>query len=106
MSFILSNEIVMSFRDFIQDQQIAGTALGFLIASSTLDVARVFVREGVMPFVYAIRSTSIPKFDIDSIIQTLITFFVTMLVVFATVRIFDLQTKKIPVVATVSNAAL
>jgi len=106
MSFILDNEIVLSFRDFLQDQSVAGTGIGFLLASSTLDLARVFVREGIMPFVHALRSTSVPRFDIDSIIQSLITFIITMLVIFVVVRVFNLQTKKIPVVATVSNASL
>lgn len=106
MSFILDNKIVLSFKDFITDQNVAGTGIGFLLASTTLDLARVFVREGIMPFVHALRSTSAPRFDIDAILQSLITFIITMLVIFVTVRLFNLQTKKIPVVATVSNASL
>jgi len=106
MSFVLDNQIIMSFKDFLQDQAVVGTSLGFLIASTTLDMARVFVREGIMPFVIALRSTSLPRFNIDNIISSIITFVLTMLVIFVTIRVFNLQTKKIPVVATVSNAAL
>jgi large-conductance mechanosensitive channel len=106
MSFILDNELVLSFKDFVQDQNVPGTAIGFLLAQSTLDLSRVFVRDGIMPFVTAIRTTSVPKFDLDNIFGALITFIVTMLVIFTSVRVFRLQQRKVPIVATVSNAAL
>jgi len=106
MSFILDNELVLSFRDFIQDSNIAGTGIGFLLAQTTLDMARVFVRDGVLPFVTAIRTTSTPRFDLDNIFSAIITFLVTMLIIFTTIKTFNLQTKKVPIVATISNAAL
>jgi len=106
MSFILDNELVLSFKDFVQDQGVVGTGVGFLLAQTTLDMARVFVRDGILPFVKAIRTASVPKFDLDNIFSAIITFIVTMLVIFTTVRVFNLQTKKVPVVATISNAAL
>ncbi len=106
MSFILDNELVLSFKDFVLDSNIAGTGIGFLLAQTTLDMARVFVRDGILPFVTAIRTTSTPRFDLDNIFSAIITFVVTMMIIFTTVRVFDLQTKKVPVVATISNAAL
>jgi large-conductance mechanosensitive channel len=106
MSFILNNELVLSFKDFVLQQNVAGVGIGFLLAQTTLDLARVFVREGVLPWVSAIRTTSVPKFDLDSILQAIITFLVTMIIIFSVVKIFDLQTSKVPVVATISNAAL
>lgn len=106
MSFILDNELVLSFRDFVQDSNIAGTGIGFLLAQTTLDMARVFVRDGVLPFVTAIRTTSAPRFDLDNIFSAIITFLVTMLIIFTTIKTFNLQTKKVPIVATISNAAL
>jgi large-conductance mechanosensitive channel len=106
MSFITQNELVMGFKDFIQDQNVAGTAIGFLIASSVLDMSRVMVSETILPFVTALRTTSVPQFDVDLILQSVITFIVTMMIVFTTVKVFNLQTRKVPIVATVANASL
>lgn len=106
MSFILNNELVMSFKDYVQDQNIPGVAIGFLLAQTTLDMARTGVSEMILPLVTALRTTSTPSFDVDLILQSIITFIVTMMIIFTVVKVFNLQTKKVPVVATVANAAL
>lgn len=106
MSFILENQLVMDFKTFVQDQKVAGTAIGFLLAQTTLDLARVGVNQGIMPLVTALRTGSLPKYDLQSIFEALVVFFITMLVIFTTVKVFDLQTTQVPVVATVSGARL
>jgi len=106
MSFILENELFMDFKTFIQDQKVAGTAIGFLLAQTTLDLARVGVNQGVMPLVTAIRTGSLPKYDLSQIFEALVVFLITMMVIFSTVKIFDLQTAQVPLVATVSGARL
>lgn len=106
MSFILDNELVMSFKEFTQQQNVPGVAIGFLLAQTTLDIARTGVSEMILPLVTALRTTSPPHFDIDLIFQSIITFIVTMLIIFTVVKLFNLQTTKVPVVATVAGARL
>ena len=106
MSFILQNELVMDFKEFTQQQNVPGVAIGFLLAQTTLDIARTGVSEMILPLVTALRTTSAPHFDVDLIFQSIVTFIVTMIMIFTVVKVFNLQTTKVPVVATVSNARL
>jgi large-conductance mechanosensitive channel len=106
MSFILNNELVMSFKEFASQQQIPGVAIGFLLAQTTLDIARTGVSELILPLVTALRTASAPSFDLELVFQAIVTWLVTMMVIFTVVKIFNLQTQKVPVVATVSNARL
>jgi large-conductance mechanosensitive channel len=106
MSFLLKNELVMDFKEFTQQQNVPGVAIGFLLAQTTLDIARTGVSEMILPLVTALRTTSPPSFDFDLIFQSIITFLVTMIIIFTTVKVFRLQTAKVPVVATIAGARL
>lgn len=106
MSFISQNELFLSFKDFFSQQQVFGTAIGFLLAQTTLELAKSGVQDLITPLVTAIMTRSVPRYQFKSIGQAWLTFFITLIVIFAIVKVFDLQTQAVPVVATVSNARL
>jgi hypothetical protein len=84
----------------------------FLVNSTSLQtkkpnaLARTTVSEGMYPFITGLRTGSLPRFDIDEIFQSLITFFLSMLVAFASIKIFNLQERKLPLVMTVGAGSI
>jgi large-conductance mechanosensitive channel len=106
MSFITENKTYQDLKSFLTETNVTGTALGFLIASATLDLARTTVSEGMYPFITALRTGALPRFDLDEIFQSLITFFLSMLVAFASIKIFNLQERKLPLVMTVGAGSI
>jgi large-conductance mechanosensitive channel len=106
MSFISQNELFLSFKEFFNQQQVFGTAIGFLLAQTTLELAKSGVQDLITPLVTAIMTRSVPRYQFKSIGESWLTFFITLIVIFSIVKLFDLQTQAVPIVATVSNARL
>lgn len=90
--------LAVEFGSFLQSQNIAGLAVGFLIASSTLDTAKSLVSGGIMPFVESLRTLKTPKFDLTPLLESMITFFVTMFVAFVVIKIGKIEAKPVQVV--------
>lgn len=105
MSWLTDNQLAMDFKTFVQDSNFAGVGLGFLSAQATLDLSKTFVAALVMPMIIALRTRSVPKFDIEMFFEAFVVFLVTLLTVFVTIKIFNLQQKQVPIVAVANTSA-
>lgn len=92
----------VEFGSFLQSQNIAGLAVGFLIASTTLDTAKSLVSGGIMPLVLSLRTMKTPKFEFTPLLESVITFMVTLFVVFVIIKIGKVDTKAVPIVQVVN----
>jgi large-conductance mechanosensitive channel len=106
MSFLTENKTFLDMKSFLEQSQVIGVALGFMTASATLDLSRSVVSELLYPWVIAIRTASLPRFDLDDVAQSLITWILSMFVVFILIKGFNLQEKKIPMVLAVSAGGM
>jgi large-conductance mechanosensitive channel len=103
MSFISGTTWVQDFGIFMKDSQILPMALGFLIATSTMDMSKSLVGTTIMPIIEAVRSMKTPKFHVSSLVAAVITFIITISVTFTIIKLFRLQAKPIQPVL-VANA--
>lgn len=106
LNFLTENKTFLDMKSFLEQSQVVGVALGFMTASATLDLSRSVVSELLYPWVIAIRTASAPRFDLDDVAQSLITWILSMLVVFILIKGFNLQEKKIPMVLAVSAGGM
>lgn len=74
--------VVMDFGSFLQQQNLVGLALSFLVAFSTMDATKGFTRSIIMPLIEAIKTLKAPSFAFGYLIEGLFNFVITMLVVF------------------------
>lgn len=105
MSF-LQNKVFLDFKSYLEEAGVIGTALGFLTASATLDLSRTIVNELLLPNIIALRTRSIPVYDLDEVLQSVLTFFLSFFVAFAVIKIGGFQQKKLPMVVTVAGGGL
>lgn len=91
----------LEFGSFLQSHNVAGLAIGFLIASSTLDTSKSLVSSAIMPLVTGLRTLKTPKFDLSPLLESLITFFITMFVAFVVIRVARIQAKPVPLVQVI-----
>lgn len=96
------SQIFMDFGSFLQQQNVLGIAIGFLIAMSSMDTAKTFVRDAIMPIVHSMRTMQPPVFVFEDMIEATITFIITMFVAFIVVRITKTDIKPVPVVQVFS----
>lgn len=94
--------LALEFGSFLQSHNVAGLAVGFLIASSTLDTSKSIVSGGIMPMVTALRTLKTPKFEFSPVLESLITFFVTMFVAFVVIRVGRIKAQPVPLVQVVN----
>jgi large-conductance mechanosensitive channel len=72
----------MDFGSFLQQQNLVGLSLSFLVAFSTMDTTKGFTRSIIMPLIEAIKTLKAPQFAFGYLIEGLFNFVITMLVVF------------------------
>ena len=94
MSFVYKNQVFMDFNTWLRDTNVLGLGIGFLIGQTTLDTSKSVVSSLIMPLIQGLRALKSPQFKLGGLVESLITFVITMLVIFFLVKIFKLQTKQ------------
>lgn len=92
----------LEFGSFLQSHNVAGLAIGFLIASSTLDTAKSLVSGTIMPVVTSLRTLKTPQFNLSPLLESLITFFVTMFTAFVVIKVARIKSQAVPLVQVVN----
>ena len=106
-SYITGTTWIQDFGVFLKDSNIISMGLGFLIAQSTMDMSKGMVRTTIMPIIDAIRTLKTPKFEVSSLVASIITFVITLFVTFVIIKLFRLQAKPIqPVMVANSDGRL
>lgn len=105
-SLVTKNKTFLEFRDFLVESNVIGTSLGFMVASSVLDLSRTGIREILMPLVHSIRHTSIPRFEWDEVAESTVSFLISMFLVFFIIKVFNFQQKSIPMVLAVGAGGM
>lgn len=99
----MASQWVMDFNTFLKETNIVTVGISFLIAQSTLDMSKSFIGSLVMPIIQAIRTLKAPSFPVSSFIASILTFLVTIFVAFFIIKMFNLQTKPIPLVQVINS---
>ena len=97
-NLVTKNKTFVEFKDFLLESNVIGTSLGFMVASSVLDLSRTGVREVLLPLVHGIRHTSAPSIDVDEIAESFVSFLISMFLVFFIIKVGGFQQKSIPMV--------
>jgi large-conductance mechanosensitive channel len=88
------NEFILDFSQFIKEYNVVGLGIGALVANNTMDIGKAIVDSLIMPIVTGIITRSTPTFTYYGLIQSMITFLVTMFVIFFLMRIFGIKATK------------
>lgn len=103
MSYITKNltpifekpdQFALDFTQFLKEYNVVGLGIGALVANNTMDIGKAIVDSLVMPIVTGIVTRTVPTFTYYGLIQSLITFIVTMFVIFFLMRIFNIRATK------------
>lgn len=84
-------DFILGFNDFLKEYNVIGLGIGALVASLTLDMGKSFTDAVIMPAVYGITTGSVPEVSFYGLLQSTITFLVSMLVVFLLIKMFKLR---------------
>lgn len=96
------SRIAVEFGSFLQAQNIAGLSIGFLIASSTLDTAKNVVSTSIMPLVQSMQTLKPPKFDFSPLVQSLMTFLITMFLCFVILKVGRVKPQAVSLVQVIN----
>lgn len=88
------NEFVLDFTQFLKEYNVVGLGIGTLVSQNTMEMGKSFVDAIVMPLVTGVITRTTPTISYYSVIQSMITFIVTMFVIFAFMRIFGVKLTK------------
>lgn len=88
------DQFALDFTQFLKEYNVVGLGIGALVANNTMDIGKAIVDSLVMPIVTAIITRSPPTFTYYGLIQSLVTFIVTMFVIFFLMRIFNIKATK------------
>jgi large-conductance mechanosensitive channel len=97
MAYNIVNDIGLDekiFRDFgswLKDMNVIGLGVGALVATNTMSIGTSITDALVMPIVQAILQRTLPQFRIKQVLSPILTFFVTMAVVFLVMRVFKVS---------------
>lgn len=95
--------IAGEFSSFLQSQNLAGLVVGFLIGSSTLDVAKSMVNTIIMPLVVSLQTMQMPDIDFLGLYEPLLVFLLTLFVCFAIIKLGHVAPKPIQLVQVVNQ---
>ena len=97
------NSVVLDFTTWLKEAKIADVAISFLIAGATLDVSKAAVSGLIMPVIEGMQRLTWPKFNVEEVATTGITFIVTMWIAFIIMRMLGLTVRPIPVVQVLNQ---
>lgn len=92
--FTRPDTFALDFVQFLQEYNIVGLGIGALVASNTMDIGKAIVDSLVMPIVTGIITRTAPTFTYYSLVQSVITFLVTMFFIFFLMSIFGVKATK------------
>jgi large-conductance mechanosensitive channel len=92
--FTRPDTFALDFVQFLQEYNIVGLGIGALVASNTMDIGKSIVDSLVMPIVTGIVTRTAPTFTYYTLVQSLITFLVTMFFIFFLMSIFGVKATK------------
>jgi large-conductance mechanosensitive channel len=95
-------KIAVEFGTFLNAANIAGLAIGVLIATSTLDTSKSLIHTTIMPLVQSIQTLKAPTFNLSPLIESLLTFIITMFIAFIIFRIGKVKPAPISLVQVVN----
>lgn len=97
--------ILLDFPQFLKEFNIVGLGIGTLVANNTLEIGKAFTDSVLMPIVNGILTQTVPDISYYALVQTLLTFVVTMFVIFAMLRLFNIRmTKPVTYVRVINDA--
>lgn len=94
MAYAIVNDIGLDeklFKDFgswLKEMNVIGLGVGALVANNTMSIGASITEALVMPIVQAILQRTAPQFKVKQILSPILTFIVTMAVVFLLMRVF------------------
>ena len=92
--FTNPDQFALDFTQFLKEYNVIGLGVGALVAQNTMDIGKAIVDSLIMPIVTGIVTRSTPTFTYYSLIQSLVTFLVTMFVIFLLMRVFGVKATK------------
>lgn len=87
----IDEKFLTDFLSFIKEFNIVGMGLGALVANNTMEIGKRLTDSINLPIVHAILSRTIPRVSVKSMLSPIITFLVTMAVVYVLLRIFKVS---------------
>lgn len=96
------SRVAVEFGTFLQAQNIAGLAIGVLIATSTLDTSKAVVRTSIMPLVQSLQTLKSPQFEFSPLVESLITFLITMFLSFIIIRVTQVKPQAVSLVQVIN----
>lgn len=87
----LDEKILTDFGAWLKEMNIIGLGIGALVANNTMSIGGSITDALVMPIVTAILQRTVPQFRVKQIIAPILTFVVTMAVVFLLMRVFKVS---------------
>ena len=78
----LDEKLLTGFVAFIKEFNIVGLGLGALVAQNTMDIGKSLTDSFILPIVHGILSRSVPRMTIKGLLAPIVTFLVTMAVVY------------------------
>lgn len=94
LKFLPDTQFLLDFPQFIKEFNVVGLGVGALVASNTMEIGKAFTDSIIMPLVNAIITQTVPEISYYSLVQTLVTFIVTMFVVFLMIKLFRIKLTK------------
>lgn len=89
--FGLDEKILTDFGQWLKEMNIVGLGVGALVANNTMSIGASLTEAVVMPVVQAILHRTVPQFKIKQVLSPILTFVVTMAVVFLMMRVFKVS---------------
>ncbi|KAF6250464.1 hypothetical protein COO60DRAFT_1646847 [Scenedesmus sp. NREL 46B-D3] len=87
----IDQKILTDFGSWLKEMNVIGLGVGSLVASNALIIGTSITEAVVLPIVHAIMQRTLPKFQVKQVMLPILTFLVTMAVVFLTMRIFKVS---------------
>ncbi|WIA10857.1 hypothetical protein OEZ85_011023 [Tetradesmus obliquus] len=87
----LDEKLIFDFGTWLKEMNVIGLGVGALVATNTMSIGSSITDALVMPIVQAILQRAVPQFKIKAIISPILTFVVTMAVVFLLMRVFKVS---------------
>jgi hypothetical protein len=96
------SSIIVDFGNFLNQSNLLGLAVGFLIAGTVLDTSKAATAGAIMPLVESIKSLKPPQFKLGFVVEALFNFVIIMAICFGLVRFAKITAQPIPLMQVFS----
>jgi large-conductance mechanosensitive channel len=87
----LDEKILTDFASWLKEMNVIGLGVGALVGANTMAIGTSITDAVIMPVVQAIVHRTMPAFKVKAILAPILTFIVTMAVVFLLMRVFKVS---------------